>query len=111
MTSNGDSVPNKFDVTRMDIDQFNSVARNLRSETDSLNTEFGRLKKFMDDRFGCWGNDDPGKQFGKQYGPAYQKFATDVQGMIDNLVKNAADISGIPDTFLQQETYNAQQLE
>jgi len=95
------------DLTSVDPDKAEVATKKISETTDNLSTAFNTLDQFLASRFGCWGEDETGKQFGTNYVPGYQDFMKNFRDMRDQLKQTADDLSKIPDEFRKTDEDNA----
>lgn len=95
-------------ITGVNMDTAPAVTQRLSNTTQTLSSAFDDLQQFLEARFGCWGDDETGKSFAKNYVPNYQSFMDNFKTLRDSLVQNAGDIAQIPEEFANLDQQNAQ---
>lgn len=95
----------------LDPDGLSEGSREMREHGHVLNEAYLRLKGMLDVHYGCWGNDEVGKSFAKNYVPGAEKFTTGGQQVGAALPSLADDIDESSTTFQSVDEDNARQID
>jgi hypothetical protein len=97
------------DLTIFNPDLANSTLRALMDLTDDLKKSADETHAFLEGRFGCWGDDETGKQFGDQYVPGYHQFWNQGKDLYDNLRDSSENLKQVK-SFTEVDNRNADNL-
>lgn len=90
----------ELQITSIDTQAAREAARLVQETTDFIAGAYNALLWNLDQRKGCAGNDEIGKQFNEKYDPNVKQYCDSVREWIDkSLQPTAKDVAGIPDTF------------
>ncbi|MBQ6644410.1 MAG: hypothetical protein IJH84_25720 [Saccharopolyspora sp.] len=76
---------------RIDPDALEDINKKLRAVGEDLTASFNEMKTTLEDHWGCWGNDDIGEAFIKNFEEPNKK-----------LQEGAEAMSGAPNSFADQ---------
>lgn len=93
-------------ITSIDIDKVTQDAAKISGTTDDYDKLFGALQKVLAETDRCWGDDDTGKAFAKQYVPSVVKFIDQVKEGVQDLKKSAVELRSVPEKFEQADNDN-----
>ncbi|TDV34601.1 hypothetical protein [Actinophytocola oryzae] len=97
-------------ITGADIPGLIAAARRLSDDTDALGENFEKLRDILMQHWGCWGDDEQGKQFADNYVPNCESFMDQVSSAIDDLKVSAADVGSIPGQLQGMDTQNGENV-
>jgi hypothetical protein len=98
------------DITSFDPQKAPAAIKDLIDLTDDLKKSATETHAFLEERFGCWGDDETGKQFGDQYVPGYHQFWNQSKELYDGLGSSADDLRKIQDSFTEVDRRNADNI-
>lgn len=78
--------------------------------TNHLQESVAKTHAFLEERFGCWGDDETGKAFADQYLPNYQRFWDQSKELNDGLASSADDLRQVQKRFTEADEHNADNL-
>lgn len=97
------------DITRFDPPAHVAI-KALMEVTEELQKSSHETHAFLEQRFGCWGEDETGKQFGDQYVPGYHQFWNQGKDLYDNLRDSSENLKLIEGRFTEVDRRNGENL-
>lgn len=98
------------DITSFDPQKAPNAIKGLMAATESLKKTADETHAFVQERFGCWGEDDTGAQFADQYVPGYNKFWEQTKELLDNLALGSENLKKVQGSFTEVDGRNAENL-
>ncbi|MFD2420679.1 hypothetical protein [Amycolatopsis pigmentata] len=98
------------DITSIDIGAASEAFKKISKTTDDLTTAFGKLTTNLAAKYGCWGTDDTGNQFAKEYVKNYNDYIKNGVDLTVQLEQNATDLNQVPAQVSETDQQNADNL-
>lgn len=83
----------------------------LRTTGNALSTAFTALTGVLEDHHGCWGTDDVGEAFAKNYVGSEREFTTNGRATVDGLGAAADGIEESSEVFQSVDRDNAERID
>ncbi len=97
--------------TRFDVDALGDINKKLRSVGEDLTASFEQMKSTLDEHWGCWGNDELGEGFIKQFEKANPDLQKAAEATGPQHTQMADEIDKQIEAFRQQEEANRSNIE
>ncbi|MFI7124036.1 hypothetical protein [Amycolatopsis sp. NPDC049868] len=95
------------DITSVDMHAADAATKKLADDTAELSRAIGDVHQELEERSGCWGDDETGEKFEGQYMKPYKELMASLHELKDQLTLNASDIRKVPGEFAAQDEENA----
>jgi hypothetical protein len=98
------------DETSVDLHAARAAIQKIVDSLDDLSSGFDKLHSTLEDRSGCWGEDETGKKFAEKYLPGYDKYMEQFGQFRDKLKTAADDAFKVPQQLAEQDAENARRV-
>ncbi len=98
------------EITRVDIPEVNAASKNLDVISDQLEDAVASLKRRLAVVDGCWGDDEAGKAFAKNYLPNAEETLKNSNLTVESLASVAENLRTITTEFAKLDQYGADKL-
>ncbi|WAL66527.1 hypothetical protein ORV05_01530 [Amycolatopsis cynarae] len=96
---------------RLDPDRLSAATRRLGALGERLRNSFQTLTRVLDEHDGCWGDDDIGKSFAKNYVPSATQARDGARQATDGIIQLRGDTDKAAKVFQSVDHDSAQRID
>ncbi|MCX2731503.1 WXG100 family type VII secretion target [Saccharopolyspora sp. NFXS83] len=94
----------------LDPDGMHDVNQRIKTAHDELATAFDELTSELAELHGCWGTDDVGKAFEKNYDEPAKNIDEGSKGILEGVDELTVSLDDAVETFVEQDAQNSDNI-